>query len=88
MKPKIKQFQVLFCPCIFKKYTTTIYNDQNNLVHINFQKQFAQRGVCGNFVDFDHHTPEYLIFIPSVRQIVTSIDVIFDEYFLSALVHK
>ena len=87
-KPNIKRFRVLFCPCVFKKYTATTHDHNNKLIHINVQKRFSQRGARGIFIGFDHHTPGYLIFIPSTRQIITSIDVIFDEYFLSALIHK
>ena len=64
------------------------YDEHNKIVNVNVQKRFSQRGVRGIFIGFDDYTPGYLIFIPSTRQIVTSIDVIFDEYFLSALVHK
>ena len=78
----------MFCPCVFKKYTATTHDHNNKLVHINVQKRFSQRGARGIFIGFDHHTPGYLVFIPSTRQIVTSVDIIFDKYFLSALVHK
>ena len=52
------------------------------------QKRFTQRGVRGILTGLDDHTPGYLIFLPSSRQIVTSVDVIFDEKFIFALVHK
>ena len=87
-KPRIKRFRVLFCPCVIKEYTASIHDNNNKQLNINVSKRFTQKGIRGIFVGFDHHTPGYLFFLPSMRQVVSSIYVIFDEHFLSALVYK
>ena len=78
-KAEIKRFRVLFCPCVVNKYTSS-----QQVVC----KTFTQRGMKGIFVGFDVIAPGYLVFLPSIRQIIISIDVIFDESFISALVEK
>ena len=56
-----------------------------NGVSNEVSKKFTQRGFRGMFIRLDGVTPGYLVFIPATRQIVNSIDVIFDETFVFQL---
>ena len=89
-KPKIGNLRVLFCPVIVKKHTITISDrkEKDAVIGTTNIKAVAQQGYRGMFIGLDETTSGYLIFVPSTRQIVTSVDVIFDEYFLASLVHK
>ena len=40
------------------------------------------------FVGFDEYTSGYLVYIPSIQNVVTSVDVIFDKKFITALAYK
>ena len=59
-----------------------------NGVSQKVSKKFTQRGFRGMFVRLDEITPGYLSFAPATRQIVSSIDIIFDKTFVSVLAHK
>ena len=87
-KPKLKKFRVLFCPCVAKKYTATLKNEDGCYINVDVNKRFVQKGVWRMHVGFDEFTTAYLIFIPHVRQIVTSVDVTFDESFYASLAYK
>ena len=45
----------------------------------------AQKGFQGIFVGIPQHQKVYLVYVPSTRKIISSIDVRFDESFVSAL---
>ena len=47
-----------------------------------------KRCVRGSHIGMDDITNDHLIFLPQMLQIVSSIDVIFDEHFLAALIYK
>ena len=82
-KPKLERFRVLFSPCVVKKYSARV-----NKITVDVVKSFAQRGVRGMYVGMDDVTTGHLIFIPSIRQVISSIDVVFDESFITALAHQ
>jgi len=86
-KPKINKFRVLFCPCVVKKHTYYKKNDRGENI-LSDVKPLSQRGFRGIFVGFDDLTSGYQIYVPNIRQIIVSNDVIFDEYFTSALVNQ
>ena len=88
LKPKIKRFCVLFCPCVIKKYTTVIFDKNNKRLNINVSNHLTQHSIQAIFIGFDQHTLGYLVYIPSTSQIVNLIDIVFDEYVLSALIYK
>ena len=87
-KLKLQHLRVLFCPCLVKKYSITKLTKSGHSTFVNVVKNFAQRGVRGIYVGFDDLTNGHLIFLPQTSQIISSVDVIFDENFLSALSHK
>ena len=45
----------------------------------------VQKGFRGIFVGIPQHQKGYLVYVPSTRKIISSIDVRFDESFVSAL---
>ena len=47
----------------------------------------AQKGFHGIFIGLPDNQEGYLVYVPATRQIVTSMDVIFDETFTSALAY-
>ena len=86
-KPKLTKFRVLFCPCVVKKHTyykKTAKGD-NILTEV---KPLSQRGFRAIFVGLDEYSSGYQVYVPTTRQLVTSSDVVFDEDFTTALVHK
>ena len=87
-KPKIDRFRVMFCPCVIKKYTSTAPNHEGKYITVDVAKRFAQKGIRGMYIGFDDFTPGYLVFIPKTRQIVCSIDIVFDETFITSLAYK
>ena len=59
-----------------------------SLFSVNVAKTFPQRSIRGIYIGVDDLTNGHLIFLPQTLQIVSSIDVVFDENFLSALIYK
>ena len=47
----------------------------------------AQKGFCGIFVGIPRHRKGYLVYVPSIRKLISSYDVMFDESFVSALLY-
>ena len=86
--PNIKKFRVLLSPCVVNKYTATKRTENDKYVTIDVNKQCSQKGVRGMFVGFDKYTLGYLIYKPSIRKIVMSVDIAFDEEFVTALAYK
>ena len=87
-KPKLQHLRVLFCPCVVKTYSTTKVSASGRVVTMDVVKNFAQRGVQGIYVGVDDLTNGHLVYLPQILQVVSSVDVIFDENILSALVYK
>ena len=80
-KPKLDQFKVLFCPVVYKKYTS-----KKDGCTIKPTKS-PQHGCRGIFVGIPTDQAGYNIFVPSIRQIINSQDVLFDENFTSAIAY-
>ena len=40
----------------------------------------AQKGFCGIFVGIPQHQKGYLVYVPSTRNIISSYDVVFDDF--------
>ena len=53
---------------------------------LNMRHQ-AQKGFCGIFVGITPHAKGYIVYVPSTRKIISSYDVVFDEFFSSALAY-
>ena len=87
-KPKLQHLRVLYCPCVVKKYSTTELTKSGHSTSINVVKNFTQRGVHGIYVGVGDLTSGHLIFLRQTSQTISSVDVIFDENFLSALSYK
>jgi len=87
-KPNIKHLRVLFCPVIVKKHTIHKHEQMNNIATYSTMRSVSQKGFRGIFVGIDETTSGYVIFIPQTRGLLTSVDVTFDELFLSSLAFK
>ena len=80
-KPSVSHLRVLFCPCVVRKATAHVETKTLNMRHQ------VQKGFHGIFVGIPEHLKWYLVYIPSTRNIISSYDVVFDEFFSSALVY-
>ena len=45
----------------------------------------AQKGFCGIFVGIPQHKKGYRVYVPRIRKIISSYDVVFDEIFSGTL---
>ena len=72
---------MLFCPCVVRKATENIDKKALNIFHQ------SQKGFCGIFVIIPQHQKGYLVYVTSIRKIISSYDVVFDESFSSALAY-
>ena len=52
-KHNIKNFWVLFSPCVVKKYSAITKDDNDRYITLNVDKEFTQNGVQGMLVGFD-----------------------------------
>ena len=75
----VSHLRVLFCPCVVRKATAHVDTKRLNMRH---QAQKVFRRI---FVGIPQHQKGYLVYVPSTRKIISSIDVRFDESFVSAL---
>ena len=80
-KPSVSHLRVLFCPCVLRKATAHIEIKTLNMRH-QAQKRF--RGI---FVLIPEHQRGYLVYIPSTRKIISSYDVVFDQFVSIALAY-
>ena len=48
---------------------------------LNMRHQ-AQKGFCGIFVGIPQHQKGYIVYVPSIRKIISSYDIFFYEFFL------
>ena len=78
MKPSVSHLRVLFFTCVVRKHTAHVETKALNMRHQ------AQKGFRGIFVGIPQHQKGYLVYVPSTRKIIPSIDVRFDESFVSA----
>ena len=81
-KPPVRHLITLFCPVIVKKHTAM---KDKKMVNMRHQ---AQKGYRGIFVGMPENQEGYLCYVPSIRDTVTSYDVLFDETFASALAYS
>ena len=68
-KPDLSKFRVLFCPAVYKIYQNNTFQREARCIHIGFAD----------------HQAGYKLYVPSTRQIITSLDVVFDESFAKAV---
>ena len=78
-KPSVSHLRVLFCPCVVRKAMAHVETKTLNMHH---QAQKAFRGI---FVGISQHQKGYLVYVPSTIKVISSYDVMFDEFFSSAL---
>ena len=77
----VSHLRVLFYPCVVQKATAHVGTKEINMCHQ------AQKGFCGIFVGIPKHQKGYLVYVPSLRKIISSYDVVFDESFSRALAY-
>ena len=70
-----------FLPCVVCKATAHIETKTLNMRHQ------AQKGFRGIFVGIPQHQRGYLVYVPSIRKVISSYNVVFDESFSSALLY-
>ena len=75
-KPSVSHLRVLFLLCAVWKYTAHVETKELNMRHR------AQKGFRGFFVGIPQHKKGYLVYIPRIRNIISSYDFVFDEFFL------
>ena len=80
--PSVPHLHVLCCPCVVRK---SIVHVGTKMLNIRLQ---AQKGFCGIFVGITQHHKGYLVYVLSIRKIISSYDVIFYESFSSVLAYK
>ena len=81
-RPRVLRFKVFGCPVVFKRYSPQFDGD----ITTNFKQ--LQRGSKGIFVGFPKDQAGWLIFVPdkiSNSHLVVSMDVVFDQHFLSGI---
>ena len=67
---------VLFFPCAVRKATAHVETKTLNMRHQ------ARKGFHSIFIGIIEHQKGYLVYVPSTRKIVSSYDVVFDDFFL------
>ena len=75
-KPSVPHLPVLFCPCVVRKATAQVDKKALNMHH---QAQNVFRGIL---VGIPQHQKGYLVYVPITRKIISSYDIVFDEFFL------
>ena len=80
-KPSVSHSRVLFFTCVVRKATTHVVKKGLNMRHQ------AQTIFCGVFVGFTQHQKGYLVCITSIRKIISSYDVVFDNSIFSMLAY-
>ena len=76
-KPSVSHLSVLFCPCVLLKDTARVDKKALNMNHQ------AKKGVRNIFIEIPQNKKGYLVYVLSTRKIISSYDVVFDEYFSS-----
>ena len=71
-KPSVSHLGVLFCPCVLRKSTAHVETKTLNM------RQQAQKWFCGIFVGIPEHQTKYFVYVPSIRKIISSYDVVSD----------
>ena len=81
-KPRIGRFKVFGCPCVFKRYAPNSDGSKTT----DFKQ--LQKGSRGIFVGFPEDQAGWLVYVPekiSGSHVVVSMDVAFDQYFVSGI---
>ena len=81
MKPRVSRFKVFGCPVVFKRYQPMV----DGKTTTEFKQ--LQQGSRGIFVGFPRNQAGWFIYVPEKIQhshLVVSMDVVFDQGFLSA----
>ena len=81
MKPLVSYLRVLFCAHVIQKATAHMGTKALNMRHQ------AQKGFRGIFVGIPQHQKGYLVYVPSIRKIISSYDFVFDEGLFSTLAY-
>ena len=76
VKPSLKRFRVLFCPCIMAI-------GDKNVDRVRSRKNTPERGMRGIHVGIANRTAGWLVYVPSLNRTYVSADVRFDEKFQS-----
>ena len=80
-QPSVSHLRVLFCPYVVRKATAHVDKKALSMRHQ------AQKGFCGIFIGIPYHKKGYHVYVPSTRKIISSYDVVFDEFVSSVLVY-
>ena len=80
-KTLVSHLRVLFCPCVLQTSTAHVRTKTLNIRHQ------AQKGFCGISVGIPQHQKGYLVYVPGTRDVISSHDVVFGEFFSSTLVY-
>ena len=70
--------RVLFCPCVVQKVTAHVYGKTLNISHQ------SQKGFRGILFGITQQQKGYLTYVPSTQKIVSSHEIVFDEFISSA----
>ena len=80
-KPSVSKVRVLFYPCVVLKANSHVETETLIMRHQS-KKRF-----WGIFIGIPQHQKGYLIYVPIIRKIVSSHDVVFDETFSSVVAY-
>ena len=72
-KTSVSHLRVLFCPCVIRKATAHVDTKTLNMRHQ------AQKGFRGFFVGIPEHQKLYIVYVPSIRKVISSYDVVPDK---------
>jgi hypothetical protein len=95
----VSRFRVMFCPVVMtydhvnttksnarvEPIETTTNTPRSALLN---RKNNPQRGMRGIHVGLPRHSTGYLVYVPSTGKIYNSVDVYFDEDFISTLTYE
>ena len=80
-RPSVSYSRLFFCPYFVQKSTTHIDRKALNIRHQ------AQKAFSRIFVEIPEYQKGYLVYVPIIRKIISSNDVVFDKIFSSVLAH-
>ena len=80
-KLSVSHLHVLFCTCVEQKSTVHVETKTLNMRHQ------AQKAFHSIFVGIPEHQKGFIVYVPSTRKVISSYDVVFDEFFSSALAY-
>ena len=72
-------FRVFGCPSILKRY-------EKSECGKSIRNKYIQQGIWGIFIGFPEDSSGWLFYVPGARKIHISLDVVFDENFISPLI--